>query len=375
MKKENQKNRRILLCVTGLSPQIVTETLYALAVCRDPVWLPDEIRVVTTAEGAQQVSLSLLHPSKGHFYKLLQDYGLPEIEFRMEHVMVVRDANGQPLSDIRSPADNERVADAICALVRDLTSDPGSELHVSIAGGRKTMGYYLGYALSLFGRTQDRLSHVLVTPQFESNPDFFYPLPPGSEPISKKDQSKLLLDPSLAEVTLAEIPFVRLRDGLDQRLLNGQAGFVETVQAAQQSLRAPSLVLDLPGQCVEIMGKRIDLPPRVLALYSVFARARSEGRGPLSAPVKGAADPEWGKPFLREYQLIRSNPMDDDTAKRKYAKGLDGDNFSQIKSKLHRALKEALGDTAAKAYFIDRGRDGFSLTLPRTAIHYRRVSG
>jgi CRISPR-associated protein (TIGR02584 family) len=33
---------------------------------------------------------------------------------------------------------------------------------MSIAGGRKTMGFYAGYALSLYGRAQDRMSHVLV---------------------------------------------------------------------------------------------------------------------------------------------------------------------------------------------------------------------
>ena len=37
------------------------------------------------------------------------------------------------------------------------------------------MGYYLGYALSLFGRSQDRLSHVLVSDGYEGHPEFYYP--------------------------------------------------------------------------------------------------------------------------------------------------------------------------------------------------------
>ena len=36
------------------------------------------------------------------------------------------------------------------------------------------MGIYLAYALQLFGRPQDVLSHVLVSEDFESHPDFFY---------------------------------------------------------------------------------------------------------------------------------------------------------------------------------------------------------
>lgn len=37
------------------------------------------------------------------------------------------------------------------------------------------MGFFVGYALSLFGRAQDRLSHVLVSDPFESLTDFYYP--------------------------------------------------------------------------------------------------------------------------------------------------------------------------------------------------------
>ena len=39
------------------------------------------------------------------------------------------------------------------------------------------MGFYLGYALSLYSRAQDRLSHVLVNSPFESHSEFFYPTP------------------------------------------------------------------------------------------------------------------------------------------------------------------------------------------------------
>ena len=40
--------RRVLLAVTGLTPQIVTETLYALAVNAKPRWVPTELRIITT---------------------------------------------------------------------------------------------------------------------------------------------------------------------------------------------------------------------------------------------------------------------------------------------------------------------------------------
>ena len=44
------------------------------------------------------------------------------------------------------------------------------------------MGFYLGYALSLYGRTQDRLSHVLVSSPYESRA--YYGLTGNSKRLS-----------------------------------------------------------------------------------------------------------------------------------------------------------------------------------------------
>ena len=172
-----QHPRRVLLCVTGLSPQIVTETVYWLAVKRDPAFTPTEIRLVTTSEGANCAQLQLLHPVTGQFHRLRADYDLPLITFGTEQIHVLEDGGGQPMDDIRTLADNTCAADSITAVVRELTQDDNCALHVSIAGGRKTMGFYLGYALSLYGREQDRLSHVLVRAPYESHSQFFYPTP------------------------------------------------------------------------------------------------------------------------------------------------------------------------------------------------------
>lgn len=169
--------RRLLLAVTGLSPQVVTETLYALACNRQPPFVPTEIHLITTAEGRQRAELALLSEDPGWFHRLCKDYALPPIAFDASNIHTVEDDRGRPLDDIRSPEDNERLADRVTDLVRQLTADEQAALHVSIAGGRKTMGFYLGYALSLFGRPQDRLSHVLVSEPFESSWEFFYPTP------------------------------------------------------------------------------------------------------------------------------------------------------------------------------------------------------
>ncbi len=244
--------RRIFLAVTGLSPQIVTETLYALAVKPTVgalLFVPTEVHIITTAQGAEHARLNLLSEQIAWFHRLRKDYGLPEIAFDAERIHQIPSGNGGALEDIRTPQDNERAADFITEVVRRLSADPQSALHVSIAGGRKTMSYYLGYALSLLGRAQDRLSHVLVSAPYENNRNFYYPTP-YEYPIHVMQKGKeVAYDCRKATIDLADIPFVRLREGMPRGLLDGKATFLEAVDEAQRALPPTCLVLDPFPMC------------------------------------------------------------------------------------------------------------------------------
>ncbi len=343
--------RRVLLAVCGLSPQIVTETLYALAADEHAPFVPTEVHLITTKEGAKRAELSLLSDDLGWFHKLCEDYRLPRIQFDRHHIHVIRDATERAMDDIRSPQDNRDAADFITAQVRQFSADPQCALHVSIAGGRKTMGFYLGYALSLYGRAQDRLSHVLVSEPFESSWDFFYPTP-YSRVLQTKDGK--LADTAMAQVTLAEIPFVSLRHGLPVALLAGHASFNDTVLAARAALAPPQLVIDLAHRRINAGGVEVTLPPAELALLAVFARQALSGGQALAAPPKDGTDEAWAKRFLHEYHLIVGPMAATDSTERALKYGMDGDYFSQRKSKLERLLRRALGP-AARHYRIGDG--------------------
>jgi len=343
--------RRILLAVTGLSPQIVTETLHALAVGNDTPFVPTEIHLITTAEGAERARLALLSDKPGWFHRLRKDYSLPDIAFDSAHIHVLRDAGGNALADIRSPADNLACADFITEKVRELSADPHSALHVSIAGGRKTMGFFLGYALSLFGRPQDRLSHVLVSEPFENSWAFFYPT--SYENIIET-AAKQLVDTRDARLSLAEIPFVSLRHGLPTALLDGSARFEQTVSAAQAALGPAHLELDLRNRTVCAAGRTFQLPPAELAMLTVFARRALADLPALPAPPKDAGDLEWSERYLKELRTICGPMSDRDATEQSLHQGMDGQYFSMRLSKLRTLLKRVLGPAAAP-YLIDDG--------------------
>ncbi len=362
--------RRVLLAVSGLSPQIVTETLYALST--DPhqgPFVPTEVHLITTLEGAQRAERALLSNDLGWFHRLCQDLQLPAIAFNRQHIHIIRDHAGRGMDDIRSPQDNRAAADFITAQVRHFTADPHCALHVSIAGGRKTMGFFLGYALSLYGRAQDRLSHVLVSEPFENSLDFFYPTP-YSRILQTRDGRRA--DTALAEVTLAEIPFVSLRHGLPQALLSGHASFNETVQAARAALAPPQLVLNLLQRRITAGHTTLELPPAELALLAVFARRAVRGDPPLPAPAKGAPDAAWAALYLREYRAITGQSADIEATEHALKHGMDGEYFSQRKSKLEKRLRTTLGP-AAPAYRIHDGGTRprrYSLKLAPSAVRF-----
>jgi CRISPR-associated protein (TIGR02584 family) len=65
--------KNILLAVTGLSPQVITETLYALHQNNRKV---DRIHVITTREGKERIYADLLAGKSGYYFKYLEEYGI-----------------------------------------------------------------------------------------------------------------------------------------------------------------------------------------------------------------------------------------------------------------------------------------------------------
>lgn len=345
---------RHLLCITGLTPQVVTETVCALA-HEGPESLPTDIHLLSTAEGVDRARLMLFSDEPGWFRRLCRDYRLPPIRFDAGSLHVLTGRHGQPLRDIRDHDDNTAAADGITEWVRRLTEDEAGQVHVSLAGGRKTLGFFAGYALSLYGRPQDRLSHVLVDPPFESHPGFFYPTP-YSQVIYALSPDAKPLDTRDARVTLADIPFVRLRHGLPDALLKGRGSFSDAVGAAQRILGPARLEFDLPARRVTAGGLILTFPPAELAFYAWLARRATRGLEPIPCPSERVPEPEHAQAFLAEYRAIVGEMGDAERVAEGLRHGMDKGYFLSRKSRLNRMLRERLGAAAATYLIQGRGR-------------------
>jgi len=372
--------KRILICVTGLSPQILTETLYALSVVQQPPWIPDEIRLITTQRGADNARLMLLSEKPGWFHRLCEDWSLPPISFDTSHIAVLKDAQGQALDDIRDDQDNKRAADGIADLVRELTEDPHTEIHASIAGGRKTMGFFMGYAMSLWGRPQDKLSHVLVSAPFESRPEFFYPTP-ASHVIPSRTPGEDPLDASTAKIWLGDIPFVRLRNLLPASIKRQNSGFAQAVSAANRALDQVELEIDIAQSCVRINQQSIDLPPMQIGLLALLAWRCQQQFPPLRAPLKEVDDPAWRAMARHELkQAVGEMNIPDNLDKRLGQSKPMGGTVSEQLSKMERTLRSSgalpLSSLIARTNIGTNVRQqGYSLNLRPQRVHIVKPRG
>ena len=220
------------------------------------------------------------------------------------------------------------------------------------------MGYYLGYALSLYGRPQDRLSHVLVSDPYETNRDFYYPTPYDHPIHSKRGDKEITVDARHARVELADIPFVRLREGLPERLRTGQAGFSRVVAAANRGLEPPRLVLDTQHHQAWADDECLALGETEFALLLWLAeRCR-----------RGEAATDWSAPAMAEAFLEVAarvfNPMGGDYERIERALGWrkpvalrTAKYFEPHKSRINKTLVDTLGKRAADRYAITRIKD------------------
>lgn len=375
MLQPQQYKKRILLAVSGMSPQILTETVYAIAIAeKEMPFIPTEIHLISTSEGANRAKLELLHPVTGKFHQLCLDYNLSGIEFNDQNIYAIEDKHGNQLNDIKTPEDNEAAADFITEIVSQLTRDDNAALHVSIAGGRKTMGYYLGYALSLYGRAQDCLSHVLVSENYESLPTFFYPT---VESTVIHDKNGKPLDTKEAKIMLAEIPFVRLRTGLPEHLLNGKAGFSESIALTRSFDVTPQLTIDLKNRCFYANSVQIRMSSVNFAFYLWMIEQTVKQKQTLPRSSKKEENDIFIECFLTVYGKYSSESEIEKVKTGFRTEGMTGNWISERMTAVKKSFERALGQNAAKLYCIKtEGKNSnlsYFVPLEISQIHYKTV--
>jgi len=366
--------KNILLAIAGLSPQVITETLYALH--QDSVHV-DEIHVITTRIGRDAIVTQLLAQGDGRYFSYLKDYGIhpKSIRFTQNTIHVLQDNKGNPIDDITSEEDNEITLKTCLTLAHRFTKNANTTVYFSIAGGRKTMSACLMVAAQIYARPRDRIYHVLVSPEFEGHKDFYYPpVKPVMLELRDDRGQKILKGTRYAKVTLVPIPFIPWREWDDQESANPIQTPAELFRHLVRD-KAQTLTLDLTKSKIIYKNKDMDMMSSRLALYAFFAGQKQTCRK-VRAGCADCADCylDFSQISTAQKDITALYKKLGGTTENKGICALEKDELRAYVSKIRKDLQNAFGAQAASQLGIQAvgkkpdTRYGISLERERIAI-------
>lgn len=332
--------KHILLSITGLTPQIVTEAVYELKV-KKKITI-DEIYIITTAEGKKvllgksKIKNTPKNSLKTELEKMCKEINIktPIFNNSKKHIITAKEESIE-LADIRSDKENKLFPNKTAEFLKEKTSEKETTLHCVLSGGRKSMSAHLALLLSLFGRNQDKLYHILTDEKYEFGN--FYP--------KNKAEAKAVI--------IAEIPFVRLR-ALKTDNFNKIGSYTDLVEKTQMQLSLltdnKKLILNLADRTINYGDNKISMQPFELSLYLKFAEGKiSKHKGFRINEITSVEFAEGLKSILEE----KYNYHFDLKNKTHWSKkGLDSQYFRSKRAKINKKIKTLFSDEEKTQAFI-----------------------
>lgn len=251
--------RTVLIVGLGTSPAVLTETVWALAHSANPI-VPDEIVVITTKSGKARLREVILSGCPSVWDMLLADLTKEGINledkllFGETSIRVIPDVKGNEIDDLRTGEDNLRAADFMLQQIRQFTESSDIVIYTSIAGGRKTMSALLFSCMSLLGREEDKILHVLQSPRHEGCLDA----------------------PPYGDGEIFEVPFVRMRGWYQEKFKTIPPTYrtlVEKVQStAPKAVVYPKIEIDAELGTVKLDGHPVALSKTNFAALYLIAK-------------------------------------------------------------------------------------------------------
>jgi hypothetical protein len=140
--------------------------------------------------------------------------------------------------------------------------------------------------MTLVGRETDRLTHVLVNEPFETLREFWFPNQPGGLLTDRNGNSH---DPTHAQVGLADVPFVPVRNLFARDIARPCGTFQGLVDSSCHQIRHHAgervrLEIDASRRSIRVNGTSADLPAREFLLLLFLSQWTKSG-GPAFSVV------------------------------------------------------------------------------------------
>jgi CRISPR-associated protein (TIGR02584 family) len=354
-----------------MSPAVLTETVWALAFPEDkstePI-VPDEVVAITTTDGDEAIGKQLFGPDR--VWDDLRAAVLGESAVTDKRLCLQRPSGAgtiisrkiggtrQWLKDISNEEENTATADFIIEKLWGYVEKPETRLIASISGGFKTMSALLFSGMSLLGRKDDLITHVLVNAPYDTslNPRFFFPSQ-KSQPLVDRD-GKIWMAAD-ARIRLGLVPFVALHDLLEK--YQKPRSYSELVARCRANvavaIQSPIEITIGQSRPLLIVNRQaVKLSPREHLVMLFLAKRSKDAQPALDAYGDGL-------PLLMAFR----DSLKPDTAKIRGDKINDESDFTHPLSSLRVKLRKTGGNAERLvSYLPERGR--LSLNLPANQI-------
>lgn len=291
--RENGKESRkqvVLLMVLGTSPAVLTETVWALAMRKEAV-IPDEIVVITTLKGKACLQGVLEGGESsvwGTLCAALKKKGKKvdgRLHFGAQNSIQVFSQGSRDLEDISTGEENTCAANFLLRVIRGYSENPRTQIYASIAGGRKTMSALMLSCMSLLGRDDDHVLHVLVHEPFDQvTPPFYFP-----DSRIYVDRNGREWSSRQAKIELIDLPFVKVRGLYEEKFQGRVPSYAELVQDTQRLApearvkeTPPLLEFDIGSGTVLVDGREWRLSPVEFMMLVVLFEIRPTSRDVLN---------------------------------------------------------------------------------------------
>jgi CRISPR-associated protein (TIGR02584 family) len=287
----------VLVAITGMSPAVLTETVWALA--EKEKIIPDLIVVLTTVDGHRKLVEQLFGSDDiwkklradilgpGHAKDMRLNFSTSPSCLRIMERMVPGGGR-EPINDMNRLADNEAVGDEIVAELWRWTK-PGYRVLASLSGGFKTMSAMMYAGMTLLGRPGDRILHVLVNEPYAGNtaPPFFWPGQPMQELSAKRafpelgvaNGQRILANDAV--LNLGDIQFPPLSQLTGWREHTQSPSFAALVERCRSNSAlsgetpiVKSLILNVPKRTLSVNGSE-PWQPGAIGFQIIYFLARA----------------------------------------------------------------------------------------------------
>jgi len=244
--------KNILVIIVGKTPQIVTEAFYILGI-RKKI-LISNIFVLTTTEYKEFIEHSTIEKVK----EISNKYKIIEPIYDKNHILAAAEEEGYNKNkegELKFTTTN-----LILNFISEYT-EKDVNIHCVLSGGRKTMSCDGMLAMTLFGREEDKLYHIVANPIYYSEEKYY----PENE---NEDLGLILINK----------PYIKLRNKLSEILNCKNFKYDDLINSCQKIINdlidLPTVIINKEKCELIISNKRIKLKPIDISVYLFFAKQR-----------------------------------------------------------------------------------------------------